>query len=88
MTKCGRSMESSQSSSSRRNLRTQGNNAGKVTSERRGRVPACKCGHIGVEYTSWTSENPGRKFYGCLYYKVWIYSGFCFEFEIFQCLNW
>ena len=28
-------------------------------------VPTCNCGEIAVSKVSWTSDNQGRKFYGC-----------------------
>jgi len=32
--------------------------------------PLCYCGvHARLRY-SWTSDNPGRKWYGCIKYKV------------------
>ncbi|KAK8492342.1 hypothetical protein V6N11_066153 [Hibiscus sabdariffa] len=31
-------------------------------------VPICHCGHESKIVTSWTDENPGRRFFGCKNY--------------------
>ncbi|CAN0903431.1 hypothetical protein LINGRAHAP2_LOCUS22556, partial [Linum grandiflorum] len=28
-------------------------------------VPICKCGEVAIMVTSWTEDNPGRRFLGC-----------------------
>lgn len=39
-------------------------------SQRRKGGPLCDCGFEAPAVTSWTGENPGRKFYGCGLFKV------------------
>nr|XP_027072181.1 uncharacterized protein LOC113696989 [Coffea arabica] len=31
--------------------------------------PTCNCGVPARVKTSWTAENPGKRFYGCAYYE-------------------
>ncbi|WCJ33404.1 hypothetical protein M5689_014770 [Euphorbia peplus] len=31
---------------------------------------SCKCGDFAVERVSWTSANPGRRFFGCKHYET------------------
>jgi len=41
-----------------------------VNSDASSTPPLCYCGvHARLRY-SWTSDNPGRKWYGCIKYKV------------------
>ncbi|XP_057426309.1 uncharacterized protein LOC130719715 [Lotus japonicus] len=39
-------------------------------SQRRKGGPLCDCGFEAPAVTSWTGENPGRKFYGCGLFKI------------------
>ena len=41
--------------------------------------PTCNCGVPARVKTSWTTENPGKRFYGCAYYEVSV-PDFCFFF--------
>ena len=41
--------------------------------------PTCNCGVPARVKTSWTVENPGKRFYGCAYYEVSV-PDFCFFF--------
>ena len=40
--------------------------------------PTCKCGIPTRVKTSWTTENPGKMFYGCTYYEISVPDFYCF----------
>ncbi|MED6181321.1 hypothetical protein PIB30_018259 [Stylosanthes scabra] len=49
---------------------TQGFFAAKFGNERDGAAPTCRCGVYAVLYSSKTTNNPNRLFFGCPFFKI------------------
>ncbi|RYE13696.1 MAG: hypothetical protein EOP45_20800 [Sphingobacteriaceae bacterium] len=64
-------MDGSQSWSSETLNRSQpGTNDEAQSSGEDRRRPSCPCGLPSIQRTSWTDENPGRRFFGCSRYTI------------------